>query len=65
LRDFFESGRFILRLFIRGDGLAGLRFDFISRRRGRQKLDLRGENTRLGRDWFFNDILFFRDLIFR
>jgi hypothetical protein len=64
LRGFFESGCFVLRLFIRGDGLAGLRFGFISRRRGRQKLDLRGKDTRLGRDWFFNDIFFFRELIF-
>jgi len=25
---------------------------------------LRGKHTRLGRDWFFNDIFFFRELIF-
>jgi len=65
LRGFFESGRFVLWLFIRGNGLPGLRFGFTSRRRGRQKLGLRGKDTRLGRDWCFNDIFFFRELIFR
>ena len=51
-------------LFVRGDGLAGLRFGFISRRRGREKLDLRGEETRFRRGCFFNDVFFFGELIY-
>jgi hypothetical protein len=61
LWDFFCGGYLVLWLFIRA---VGLRFVFIDRRRGREKLGLRRDEMGLGRDIFFDDVLFFVEVIF-